>query len=687
MGFLDKVSNAINKAYGHSEDNGVDELESATDQTPDEQKLAAYVRGFVEDSRNNGSRIAHEGIWMTNTAYVLGFDGIYYDTKSRQFRTQAQQSGFLRRNRVHSNEILPRCQNRLARLCKNPPRYDTRPKDQSQTSKANARKSLLVLNNVMDENDANLLRQDIYMWRMQCGHSYAAVSWDENMGDPIVDPISGEFQGFQGGTRIDIASAFEVFPDPLAKNTRELRKIARAKVRTLDYFKQHWPERGHLVKEEGAWLLSAQYESRINSLNNLGQGQNVNQVMMKNSAIEIAYYEARSSKYPNGRMIVQANGVLLCDKELPLGEIPLVKFDDVKVGGKYYSEALVTHARPLQDQYNRLLTQRSSWVNKMLHGKYLAPKGHGMSQETLNDQSGEIVEFNPGPNGQEVKALEVPQIPSYAYDEEENLAKKLDDIFGVHDISRGELPSAGIPALGMQILTEQDDTRDGVVTEADELAWAKVGKLALKCESKFRKLKKTIKSKGKGSEIDFIEYTGEDISGEDDVYVIRGSTLPNSKTLQRQEILNLRSQGLLGNPADPTTNEKTMEWLEFGDKYQAWDQTAANSTQIARDIEQIKLEQVPKFNEFDDHGFHFYKKNLFRIQEGNKLSPMASQILNFDLERHMAQMMRGTNPGLSQQENNIKLQAMDAQGAQQGLAQSVQQLNQQQGGPQSPPQM
>jgi hypothetical protein len=691
MGLLDRASSAINKAFGHSDENGVDELESVSDQTPDEQKLAAYVKGFVEDSRSNGSRVSHEGIWMTNTAYLLGFDGIYYDTKSRQFRTQAQSSGFLRRNRVHANKILPSCQNRLARLCKNPPRYDTRPSKQTAESKVNARKSLMVLNNVMDENEANTMRLDLYMWNMQCGHAYVKVSWDETMGDPIVDPITGEFEGFQGGTRLDVASAFEVFPDPLAKSQRDLRKIAHAKVRTLDYFKQQWPERGHLVKEEGAWLLSAQYEQRINSLNNLGQGQNVNQVMMKNSAIEIAYYEARSSQYPNGRMIVEANGVLLCNKELPLGEIPLVKFDDVRIGGKYYSESIITHARPLQDQYNRLLTQRSAWVNKMLHGKWMAPKGHGMGQESVNDQSGEIWEYNPGPNGQKPEPVQVPVIPSYAYEEEENLAKNIDDVFGVHDISRGELPSAGIPALGMQILTEQDDTRDGIVTESNELAWAKVGRLCLKSESKFRKLAKTIKTKGKGSEIDFVEYSGEDLTGEDDVFVIRGSTLPNSKTLKRQEILNLRSQGLLGNPQDPSVNEKIMEFLEYGDTYQAWDQTAADTAQIAKDIEMIKQEIVPPFNEYDNHGFHFYKKNLFRIQESKDLSTMSLQILNFDLERRVAHIMTATNPGLAQAQSQIQLSNMDAQATQGNLNQAQSQLGQEPqpggGGEPPPPQM
>ena len=39
----------------------------------DEQKIAGHVRSLVEERRSQASRIAHESIWMTNVASLLGF--------------------------------------------------------------------------------------------------------------------------------------------------------------------------------------------------------------------------------------------------------------------------------------------------------------------------------------------------------------------------------------------------------------------------------------------------------------------------------------------------------------------------------------------------------------------------------------------------------------------------------------
>jgi len=233
----------------------------------------------------------------------------------------------------------------------------------------------------------------------------------------MVDPETGELE-YEGNIRVDVVSAFEVFPDPLAKTLREAKWVVQAKVRKLDYFKERY-EKGHLVKEEDTWLLSAQYEQRINSMNVTGNGQQGSAMKQKNTAIEISYYERRSKKHPNGRLIIGANGVILEDKELPVGEIPFCKFDDIVVGGKYYSESIITHLRPLQDQYNRLLNKRADWVNRMLTGKYLSARGSELIAEALNDRSGEVVEYTPVPNAPPPTAMDTPPIPSYAYKEED----------------------------------------------------------------------------------------------------------------------------------------------------------------------------------------------------------------------------------------------------------------------------
>jgi len=51
------------------------ELKDEMDQTGDERAKAAFVKSKLEEIRSNNARVAHEGIWLTNVAYLLGFDG------------------------------------------------------------------------------------------------------------------------------------------------------------------------------------------------------------------------------------------------------------------------------------------------------------------------------------------------------------------------------------------------------------------------------------------------------------------------------------------------------------------------------------------------------------------------------------------------------------------------------------
>ena len=391
---------------------------------------------------------------MTNIAYLLGYDGIAFNSMTRQFQPINKTASYLKKNRIHVNKILPAAQNRLARLCKNPPAYDVMPESNSVDDKDAARLALQTLEGMWRKLSIDKKRIFLYMWVQQCGHAWMKVSWDTQAGKLMPD-LDDSGNAYEGDVRCDVISPFEIFPDPMAKTDDDILDswLVMAKVRKLDYFKSHYPEKGHLVKEEDAWLLSAQYEQRINSLNTRGPSSSGLQESMKNSAIEMIKYEARSSKYPNGRMISCANGILLEDKELPCGEIPFRKFDDTVIGGKFYSETPVTHARPIQDQYNETVRRRAEWTRKLLAGKYKAARGSGLASEAMSDESGEIVYFDPVPGSPDgPEAVEVPMMPEWAYTEENNLNLMLNEIFGLSDVSKGILPSSSIPAIGMQLL-------------------------------------------------------------------------------------------------------------------------------------------------------------------------------------------------------------------------------------------
>ena len=629
MAFLDKAKERLSSWMSGEEPT----LESAEDQSEADKALVAFVDSELENRRASSARTALEAIALTNTAYLCGFDSVYFDGTSRTFKPMQSPSQLIARNRVHVNRILPTVQNRLAKLTKNEPRWEVKPNSSDEKDKDSARLAEEIIIQLWDQTEINRRRASLIMWVQQCGTAFLKVSWDPTLGRKHIRPTddpSGKLDETgnvktiyelvtEGDIRVDVCSFFEIFPDPLAMYWSECRSIIQAKIRPLSYFKDHYPERGHLVKEEDCWLNSLQYEARINALNTQTGASGMNQNQIKDSAIERAYYEVPSKKHPLGRIIITANGILLKEGVLPVDELPFVKFDDVIVGGKFMAESIITHLRPLQDQINRGKTLRAAWMNRTLMGKYAAPRGANLGRESLNDQSGELLEYDVVPNAEQggrPVPMDVPAIPQYAYEEEETLKNDMDDTAGINDVSRGQLPSAQMPAIGMQLLVEQDDTRIGVETESHEHSYAQLGRLMLKFVDKNYNNARLLKTAGKNMEYIVREFRGSDINENFDVHVKRGSIAPGSKTLKRQEIINLHTQGYFGNPTDPLVLQNVLSMLEYGDEYQAWKTQSLRRHQIKRGLEQIEKEGTkPYVSEFDDHALWLQELNDFRMED------------------------------------------------------------------------
>lgn len=645
---MDFLTKAFSKLKGDTEGE-VRKIESSSDQPQDQVTLATFIKNKVQEVRNSGSRTSQEGIWMTNYAYLMGFDSVYYDTNTRQYRVVGRTNSFLRRDRIHVNKVLPTCQRREARICKNPPKWEIRPDSSTEEAKDTARLEKNVLDFYIEKERIMQKRQNMMMGLMQCGHYFMHVSWNDEKGEFLDGSTDGaEDYEFEGDLEVEIVSPFEMFFDPLGTTVENSKWCIRAKVRTLDYFKNRWPERGSAIKEEGAWLLSIQNELRIQSLTGQGPSQTGVQTQMQNCAIELSYYEVCSKTHKKGRMVVMANDIILEDKDLPKGKLPFVKFDDVSVTDKFYPEAIVTHLRPIQDQYNRVVSRRAAWTNKLLAGKYFAARGTELQQEAINDQSGEVIWYTPvpnAPNGGAPAAVQVPNMPEYAYKEEDALNNMFYDIAGEGEISRGILPAAGIPAIGMQLLLEQDETRISAVTSQHEYAFALLYSLMLIYLEEFVTNERLLKISDPYSQYVVKKWTGMDLKSSHDVIVTRGSTAPTTLATKRNDITNMYNLGALGPPGTPEALQRYVQQMEFGDVNQVWEDQSVDKAQIRSDIVKIEAGKVPEVNEFDNHALHIQEKNRYRKSDKFKgLDPVRQGILLANMEEHLKELMKITAP-------------------------------------------
>jgi hypothetical protein len=617
MGLLDKVKESL--GIQTTPGQMTQEQLAGVDAAAEEKNLAQWIRMQVEEIRSGASRVAHEGIWMQNMASVLGFQNLKWNAQLRSFQPVNKPLNGVRRNRITVNKMLPYLQNRLAKLTKNPPKLEVRPNDSTQQAKDNARFKMDILTAKWEELGLNnAIRQDKVMMTEEYGHAYLGVFWDDSKGNLIPDPDdeTGATQMFEGDIRVDVMSPLEIFPDPMATSMEEAKFWIRAKVRHISYFRDQYGDKGKAVKPEEVWLHSAQQQARINTMNPRGGGGS-GQEAFKNCALELTYFERPCKKYPKGRMIVAANGVLLKNEELPTGKINIVKFDCVKVGGKYYSESLVTHARPVLEQYNQVIRRRADWTNKLLAGKYIYPKGAELIRESLTDESGEAMQYTPVPNapdGGKPTPLEVPNIPQYAYQEEDKLDNILAEIFGIGEVSRGTLPSASVPALGMQMLVEADDARIAPQIINHEDGSAKVGQLILDYVQQYYKTPRKMKFLGKNEYL-IKTVSGEMLEGDNDVSCVRGSMIPGSKALKRQDVTNALSLGLYGDIADPKVRQEVISQMEIGNMDPLFVDASLKDARAKRVVEEIKRAELPDIDEGDPLTVILQEMMRFKLSE------------------------------------------------------------------------
>jgi hypothetical protein len=199
----------------------------------------------------------------------------------------------------------------------------------------------------------------------------------------------------------------------------------------------------------------------------------------------------------------------------------------------------------------------------------------------------------------------------------------------------------------MQFLQEQDETRLGVETTQHEIAWSQVGSLILKYAAKYYQSPRMLKLAGPNGDWVVKSYTGDDLRDSFDVFVVPGSTSPQSKTLRNQDILTAYREGLLGDVQDPKVRQQVLGWLEYGDKDEVWQDQAIDDAQIAKQIKEIEQEIEPIRNENDNHVMHFVQKNRYRkTDKFELLSDYSKALMEADIKYHVDELIRLANPNV-----------------------------------------
>ena len=430
----------------------------------------------------------------------------------------------------------------------------------------------------------------------------------------------------EGDLVVESVSPFEIFVDPGAKKFEEARWLIHVHFMHVDEVYARWG-----VEVQGQRASSFGYDW-------IGVAGTVRDDAADMSMLK-EYWERPSKDFPRGRRAVVAGDKVLeyevpKEGEEPIDKLPFVYCPFYPNNDGMYGVTPMNYARELQMNINQIFSLIVEQMALSAHGKWLIPKGSGVTK--ITSAPGEKIEYNPT-HGPPQWVRGDPVSPNMM-----NLAGMFREaqqyVLGIHEASMGM--SAGASQSGRSVLfqAEQDNTKLGPTLKCMRQALRILGRMMLETWRDNADFPLNYRILGENAVSEAKSLDAANIRFEDVEFQIE-SSLPQNREARRQLVLQLAQMGLI-------TREKALKMLEFGDIGDIYDgmdrdkERARNENDMIYDGGQVSASQ------HEDHASHLeahidsMKENKFYGAPEN-----IKQAFMLHIQQHAAMLQGGTPPG------------------------------------------
>lgn len=627
-------------------------------------------------SKAKEARLSADDRWYMSAAFLFGKQWIGYDADAKKFLNTPVPSW---RVRVVANMIFPIIRQLISKVVRQDLNAICVPLSKDESAKSSARVASKIIKATLDKNKIRKMAYDIVLNIFTFGLTYIKVFWDakekafmplakdekvstltpedDRLADELglpnlsglieqehenlmaeleermplpIGAFEGQFEEYEiGDIVIENLRPDFVYLDHLATTVDEARYLFICKLRSADYVKERY---GVEVKEKEVVLPTPQQS--IDSLLQTGSKGTKTGVLVKE------YWERKSSEYPNGRFIVLANEEIVKEGDNPYAdidnELPLVQINYFPPLNNLYSTSIVEQLIPLQKEYNRLRSDVVEHEKVMMRGKWLVPIGCNISKNSITSEPGEKIYYDP--RGGAPTAIAGTPPPAEIWQHILSVKNEFNDIAGLHEVSRGRVPSGVRAASGIMFLQEQDDIQLSVINAYFQEGFLEICRRIVQLARKYYKEDRLLKLVGQGNSIEIFEFKQGAIKNDNfDIQVEFGSKTPFSYVARQQFILSLWDRGIIRD------ENKILKLLEFTVEDDIYKSTEPDEIQARVENYQMQEGQMCIVEDYEDHGTHIRMHNEFRKNINFKKLPREIQELfrehvNIHQQFIMAQM-------------------------------------------------
>ena len=375
------------------------------------------------------------------------------------------------------------------------------------------------------------------------------------------------------------------------------------------------------------------------------------------------YWCRPNTRRPNGWYAVWANDALLVAEE-PHDPMPYVKFESTETPGRFWSRSVTSDLRGPQQDLNVIQTQIKENARRVGNPAILKSRQANVRFEGL---PGEEILYDSTVSDAVPSYLEPPSIPPYIENQVERIEKSIEEISGMHEVSRATVPTGVTAASAINLLQEADETRIGPEIQQMEFALGELGTKILKLRARFNTDERLLKIAGEDGNWDFHAFRGEMLGSDPHVEVQAGSQMPRSKAAKQAamtEVLGLMLQYQM--PLDERNLRKFLKDYEIGGLDRLFEGFSEDAKQTNREHRILigGFMDLP-INTYDNHEFHVAEHTEF--QKSHRywaLDDAAKQRFDDHVAAHRQYMVEMVNNQLEQQseeasagqENDLQMQ-------------------------------
>jgi hypothetical protein len=615
-------------------------------QRPADDNLRELMEGRIKTF--NPFRRARVPEWNINIAYLSGFQYIGIAGGHITEVPRAQLSPFS----STVNKIAPAVRNDVALATKNAPKFDIVPETTDEADRATAIAGEEMFSYLRRLNNFDEQRSQIILW-----YDIASIAWRKQYWDPFFKVVrknpeegeEGHNPNLPGGAPIHQGEALSEHTPPneviwdWRQRTDKLPWIIHARPMRFSEVRARYGDIALQIPESAFLDPNAdlnEFEIKIfttfaTQFNTGGTSGKVTPDIsdMADEDRQVMIYEfwqVIDDNYPEGVFGVMAGfepGLILQNEPYPIetyphGEIPFVGYDmlvaDKAVSG---TASRISQARPLQDELNEIRTSIRENFAVMGGGIVHVPRDAKVNLRRIDNAPGLFLEYD-GPF--KVTREGGTPISGDAFAYQASVINDINDIFSFPQVAQGKRPQGGPKSgVGIALLQEASTTQHSpIISQMDRKDERAVRQLLSIAFANYQQ--RTFQIVGKDNQWSLFEYDPSSYNTRYNVHVRTGSSLPISKSIERDLTLGLMQTGLLGNPQDPTVRKRILETIDIGgadkilrdnardtnfaklefitpvQQYQQLVEQGVDPEQIVTD----ELVYLPAINPFDNHEVH-----------------------------------------------------------------------------------